>query len=73
MRGLWAAFPYRLRWYRYPRVGGWGLVILYQGKRRWAIEYHGFLLRGQWVRRLHYHRGRNSSQRGKHRPWEGGW
>lgn len=60
------------------RHGGGGLNIYKQQEngqltRRFAIDYHSFWDGHQKVTRLHYHRGENSSQMKKHRPYQGGW
>jgi hypothetical protein len=64
----------------YPRAGGGG-VNFYKKKtdgkqhRLFAFDYHPIKdpvsQQNQW--RFHYHRGKNSSQMSKHRPYQGGW
>ncbi|KTD38324.1 hypothetical protein Lmor_0329 [Legionella moravica] len=64
----------------YPKAGGGG-VNFYKKKpdgklhRMFAVDYHPFkdpkTQQNQW--RFHYHRGKNSSQMNKHRPYQGGW
>jgi RHS repeat-associated protein len=38
-----------------------------------GVDWHAFKYGGRWMNRPHYHIGRNASQMGKHRPWQGGW
>ena len=38
-----------------------------------GVDWHAFKYGGKWMNRLHYHMGKNASQMGKHRPWQGGW
>jgi RHS repeat-associated protein len=55
--------------YRHGGIGG-GIRLYKNGP---GIDWHPFKLNGNWVNRPHYHAGSNSSQMGKHRPWQGGW
>lgn len=60
------------------RHGGGGFNVYKQqenGRRQrvFAIDYHSFWDGKQNVNKLHYHRGENSSQMKKHRPYQGGW
>ena len=64
----------------YSRTGGGG-VNFYKKKpdgklhRLFAFDYHPIKdpksQKNQW--RFHYHRGTNSNQMSKHRPYQGGW
>ncbi len=61
----------------YRRSGG-GLNLYKQQdngqlKRVFALDYHSFWDGKQNVTKLHYHRGENSNQMKKHRPYQGGW
>ena len=60
----------RIRLFRFPRVGGWGINLYWRGRRVFAVERHRFRLRGREVVRLRYHRRPGMD---KHRPWERGW
>lgn len=71
---------YRAALLFYRRTGGGGLNIYKQqengkSQRAFAIDYHPFwdntTKQNTW--KLHYHRGENSNQMKKHRPYEGGW
>ncbi|CEG57510.1 hypothetical protein [Legionella fallonii] len=60
------------------RHGGGGVNFYKQQengdlKRIFALDYHSFWDGKQNVTKLHYHRGANSSQMKKHRPYQGGW
>jgi RHS repeat-associated protein len=65
--GATAAAPHYW-WSGQARGGG---VRLYRNGP--GVDWHAFKYRGVWKPRPHYHAGKNSSQMGKHRPWEGGW
>ncbi|KTD46266.1 Uncharacterised protein [Legionella quateirensis] len=64
----------------YSKTGGGG-VNFYKKKpdgklhRLFAFDYHPVkdpkTQQNQWC--FHYHRGKNSSQMSKHRPYQGGW
>lgn len=61
----------------YQKTGGGGINIYKkkdgQSKRFFAIDYHPFWnpakKESSW--KLHYHRGENSNQMKKHRPYQG--
>lgn len=78
--GLMRRGNYKAALLLYSRTGGGGLNLykkLPDGKlhRLFAIDYHPIkdttTQTNQW--RFHYHRGKNSSQMSKHRPYQGGW
>jgi RHS repeat-associated protein len=52
------------------RAGGGGVRVYPNGP---GIDWHRFKLNGKMTNRPHYHSGPNTSQMGKHRPWQGGW
>lgn len=71
---------YRAALLLYPKSGGGGLNFYQQQengrfKRLFAIDYHPFWdsKTKEYSWKLHYHRGNNTSQMSKHRPYDGGW
>ena len=78
--GLMRKNNYKAALLFYAKSGGVGLNFYKkqadgQYKRFFALDYHPFwnkqTQQSEW--KAHYHRGDNSSQMKKHRPYEGGW
>jgi hypothetical protein len=57
----------------YKNVGGIGVNIFKNGKRKFGVDFHKINYKGVEKARLHYHRGNSKRQRNKHRPYEGCW
>ena len=64
---------YTLKVWRYKNVGGIGVNIFKNGKRKFGVDFHKINYKGVEKARLHYHRGNSKRQRNKHRPYEGCW
>lgn len=78
--GLLRKGNYRVAFLLYQKTGGGGLNLYKEQangnlQRRFAIDYHPFWdhKNKEYAWKLHYHRGDNSNQMKKHRPYQGGW
>jgi hypothetical protein len=64
---------YTLKVWNYKKVGGIGVNLFKNGKRKFGVDFHKINYKGVEKARLHYHRGNSKRQRNKHRPYEGCW
>ena len=64
---------YTLKVWRYKIVGGIGVNLFKNGKRKFGLDVHKLNYKGVEKVRLHYHRGNSKRKMKRHRPYDGGW